>query len=71
MVIHNEPRPPLPRDIGPDPLQEHAYAQTGLRQELEMHRGPGEPCEEPTEMDFAALQNGEALPTTAMLPLSK
>ena len=26
-----------------------------------MHRGPGEPCEEPAEVDFAALQNGEAL----------
>ena len=26
-----------------------------------MHRGPGEPCDEPANVDFAGLQNGEAL----------
>src|ERR1700687_4494196 len=61
MVIYNQTGATLSRGIGPDPLQEDARAQTGLRQKLQVDCGPCEPREEAADVDLAALQNGEPL----------
>src|ERR1700688_3497383 len=53
-------RASLPGQIRPNPLQEHAHAQTRLPQVLEVDRRPREPRYEPAEMDLAALEHGEA-----------
>ena len=60
-MIHDQPGSTLSGQIGPDPLQEDADAQIGLRQELEVHRGPGKPCQETADTDTSAFQNGKAL----------
>src|SRR5579863_3111494 len=61
MVIHNEPGAPLSGKIGPHPLQKDANAKVGLRQELEVYRGPCEPREAAVQMYLAALENGKTL----------
>src|ERR1700730_3910110 len=61
MVIYNQPGAPLSRGIGPDPLQEDARAQTGLREKMQVEWGPCEPSEAAADVDLAALQNGEPL----------
>src|SRR5260370_38766637 len=40
-MVYDQTRSPLTRDKGPYPLEEHAHAQTGGCQELQMH---GRPC---------------------------
>src|ERR1700722_2963211 len=59
-MIHNEPGAPLPRHVGPHPLQEDADSKAGLRQKLEMYSGPGQPCEESAYANLAALEHGKS-----------
>src|SRR6516162_2193295 len=61
MVIHDEPVTPLPRHVGPSPLQEDAQTEARCGQELQVHRRPGEPGPKPTDLDFPALQHSETL----------
>ena len=60
-MVHNEPGASLSCDIGPYPLQEDTRAQTGLRQELQMHSCPGEPGEEAADTNLPTLEYGKAL----------
>src|SRR5439155_25280210 len=61
-MVHDQPRPALTRQVGPYPLDEHADTEARLAEELEVHRGPHQPGDEPGEMHSSALQHGEALP---------
>src|ERR1700734_1113612 len=61
MVIHNEPRAPLTREIGPNPLQEDRQTKARCGQELQMHGRPGEPGSEPAQSHLVTLQNRKAL----------
>src|SRR5213080_1787340 len=61
-MVHDQPRPALTRQVGPYPLDEHADTEARLAEELEVHRGPHQPGDEPGEMHSSALQHGDALP---------
>src|SRR5438874_13671247 len=61
-MAHDQPRPALTRQIGPYPLDEHADTEARLAEELEVHRGPRQPGDEPGKMHPSGLHHGEALP---------
>ena len=69
MVTYNEPRSSLAGKISPNPLHEDTYSQAGLRQEFEVHRRPSQPREESADVNFSALQNGEALSNNGHIAL--
>ena len=56
-MIHDQPVTPLPRHIGPNPLQEDAQAEARRGEELKMDGRPSEPGPEPAHLDLAALKN--------------
>src|SRR6266478_6934979 len=70
-MIHNKPGAPLPRYIGPNPLNENAHAEAGRAQELKMDRRPRKPCQESAQAKLPALQNGEPLANHRHVPLVK
>ena len=61
MKVDDDLVTPLPRHIGPNPLQKNAPAKARRRQEPEVYRRPGEPRPEPTHLDLAALQHRKTL----------
>src|SRR3954454_8233546 len=61
VMIHDQSRSALIRQVRPHPLEKDADAQVRLRKELEMHGGPGHPCEKAADPHAARLQNGKAL----------
>src|SRR5258708_39620726 len=67
-MIHNNPGAPLPRYIGPNPLNENAHAEAGRAKELKMDRRPRKPCQESAQAKFPALQNGEPLANHGHIP---
>src|SRR5437899_12357630 len=67
-MIHDQARAPLPGQARPHPLDEDADAETRLRQELEMHGGPGHPGEEAAEAEAPAFQHREALANHRHVP---
>src|SRR5712691_7140885 len=68
-MIHNKPRAPLPRYIGPNPLNENAHAEAGRAKELKMDGSPRKPCEESAKAKLPALQNGEPFANHRHVPL--
>src|SRR5262249_58624375 len=59
VMIHDQARAPLPRQVQPYPLHEDTDPETRLGQELEVHGGPCEPGEKTAEAQPAGLQHGE------------
>src|SRR6266478_1937505 len=68
-MIHNKPGAPLPRYIGPNPLNENAHAEAGCAKELKMDHRPRKPGQESAQAKFPALQNGESLANHCHVPL--
>src|SRR5882724_11151743 len=62
VIVYDQTRSALTRNICPDPLNEHGHAQTGCRQELQVHGCPCKPSQEAAQMDLSCLQNGEPFP---------
>src|SRR5262249_25794028 len=60
MMIDDQPRAPLARQKGPNPLQEDAQAEAGCGQELEVDESPNHPREQAAHLDLPTLQYGEA-----------
>src|SRR5262249_10831912 len=56
-MTHDEPVTPLSADERPDPLEEHAQAETGLGQREDVDQGPREPPSERLHVELAALQD--------------
>src|SRR5882724_2744913 len=69
MMIHDQPRPALPGQIGPGPLDENTHAEAGRGKELKMDRRPRKPCQESAQAKFPALQNRESLANHRHIPL--
>ena len=67
-MVHNEPRPTLPGEVCPDPLNKHAYAKARLREKLEVTPRPREPGCETGHLKSSALQDGEALSDDGHVP---
>ena len=67
-MVHNEPRPTLPGEVCPDPLNKHAYAKARLREKLEVNPRPREPGCETGHLKSSALQDGEALSDDGHVP---
>src|SRR6266404_70466 len=61
MVIHDQARATLPRQVGPDPLQKHTDPKARLPHEFEVHGRPRQPREKAAHVDSPALQDGEPL----------
>src|ERR1700722_2639733 len=61
VMIYDQARSPLPRDIGPNPLEENRQAKARRRQKLEVHGCPSEPSPEPANLHFATLQYCKSL----------
>ena len=59
-MVHNEPRPTLPGEVCPDPLNKHAYAKARLREELEMNSCPREPGSEARHLKSPTLEDRKA-----------
>src|SRR5260221_3397535 len=71
MMVDNKLRAPLSSYIGPDPLDENAYPETGCGKELKMDCPPRKPCNESAQAKFPALQNAESLANHRHVPLVK
>src|SRR5260370_42270239 len=61
MVIHDQARATLPRQVGPDPLQKHTDPKARLPYEFEVHGRPRQPREKAAHVDSPALQDGAPL----------
>src|SRR5262249_46305324 len=57
LMVDNQSRTWLARDIHPDPLQKHPRTQARLREELEMNGRPGEKSRGAAQLELAALHN--------------
>src|SRR5215831_2925368 len=60
-MIDDQPRAPLARQKGPNPLQEDAQAEAGCGQELEVDESPNHPREQSAHLDLPTLQYGKTL----------
>jgi len=60
-MIHNQHRTAPRGEIRPNPLQEDAHAQTRLRQEPQVNRGPHKPSHKARYVYRTALEDSEAL----------
>src|SRR5580700_2757677 len=58
-MVHNQPRPTLPGEVGPDPLNKHAYPKARLRKKLEMNPRPRGPGPEAGHLESSTLEDRE------------
>ena len=61
-MVHNKPRPSLPGEICPNPLNKDADAKARLCEELKVHSRPCEPRDEAGHLDLSTLQDRKAFP---------
>src|ERR1700722_6027711 len=59
-MIDNQPRPTLPGEVGPDPLNKDTHAKARLREKLEMNPRPCEPGHEAGHLESPTLEDREA-----------
>ena len=59
-MIHNQPRPTLPGEVGPDPLNKDTHAKARLREKLKMNPRPRDPGHEAGHLESSTLEDREA-----------